>query len=92
MRADLGLVALDHPVQRLPVDQAALGQEGLQGAHPRVHLGELAELAVVVVVAVLVVMIVLVVMVVRVVVPRGGGLLGGHDQQRNGLLRHSPAR
>ena len=39
-----------------------------------------------------VVMVVLVVKVVRVVVPRGRGLLGGHDQQRNGLLRHSPAR
>ena len=40
VRADLGLVRLDHHVERGRIDIALLGQHGFERAHAQLHLGE----------------------------------------------------
>jgi hypothetical protein len=41
MRPDLGLIGVDDEVERLGIDIALLGQNGLERPHPKLHLVEL---------------------------------------------------
>src|SRR5829696_3498109 len=54
-RPDLGLVGLDQNIDRRRIDIALLGQDRLEGADPKLDVGELAVFVVVVVVVVMVV-------------------------------------
>ena len=57
MRADFGLVCLDHCVERGRIDVALLGQHSLQRPHPQLHFGQFR--------AVLVMIVMIVVVIVR---------------------------
>ena len=66
VRPDPGLVGLDNGVERLRIDIALLGQDGLERAHPQLRLGEFRP--------VLVIMVVMMMVMIVVVIVSGHGI------------------
>src|SRR5262249_13375911 len=52
VRADLGLIGLDDEIERLGVDIALFAQNGLERAHPQLHLAKLRAVMIVVMIVV----------------------------------------
>ncbi len=59
--ADLGLVGFHDKIEGGGIDIALLGQDGLERAHPQLHLGELRAVVVVMIAVVVIMVVVLVV-------------------------------